>query len=120
MIVQSFSAESLKNLRAGGTSLPLVFLISDNDPARGQWLTDAGLKRIRAFAAGIGPAKSLLLTDTTLAPRARAAGLTITPYTFRSAGLPPGRTVKEEMADFLYRIGVDGLFTDNPDQFPRR
>jgi glycerophosphoryl diester phosphodiesterase len=24
------------------------------------------------------------------------------------------------MADYLYRIGVDGLFTDNPDQFPRR
>ena len=24
------------------------------------------------------------------------------------------------MADFLYRIGVDALFTDNPDQFPRK
>ncbi len=78
------------------------------------------MQEIRTFAVGIGPAKALLLSDTTLAPRARAAGLTITPYTFRSTGLPPGRTVKEEMADFLYRIGVDAVFTDNPDQFPRQ
>lgn len=119
VIIQSFAAGSLQNLRKAGTSLPLVFLISDNDPGRGRWLTDDGLKQVRTFAAGIGPAKSLLVSDTTLAARARAAGLTITPYTFRSAGLPAGRTVREEMADFLYRIGVDGLFTDNPDQFPR-
>jgi glycerophosphoryl diester phosphodiesterase len=38
----------------------------------------------------------------------------------RAAGLPAGTTVKDEMADFLYRLGVDALFTDNPDQFPRR
>lgn len=120
VIVQSFSAESLKNLRTAGTSLPLVFLISDNDRGRHPWLTDDGLKQIRTFADGIGPAKSLLLSDPSLAVRAHAAGLTITPYTFRSAGMPPGRTVKEEMADFLYRIGVDGVFTDNPDQFPER
>ena len=120
VIIQSFSAQSLRNMRKAGTSLPLVFLISDNDPGRTKWLTDEGLQEIRTFAVGIGPAKALLLSDTTLAPRARAAGLTITPYTFRSTGLPPGRTVKEEMADFLYRIGVDAVFTDNPDQFPRQ
>ena len=118
--IKSFSAQSLQNLRKEGTSLPLVFLISNNDPGRVKWLTDEGLQAIRQFAVGIGPAKSLLLSDTTLARRARAAGLTITPYTFRSTGLPAGRTVKEEMAEFLYRIGVDAVFTDNPDQFPRQ
>jgi glycerophosphoryl diester phosphodiesterase len=28
--------------------------------------------------------------------------------------------VREEMAHFLYRLGVDAVFTDNPDQFPRK
>lgn len=120
VIIQSFSAESLQKMRKSGTALPLTFLVSDLDPSRDRWLTDAGLKRIRQFATGLGPAKALLLADPTLASRAHAAGLTITPYTFRAAGLPSGKTVKEEMADFLYRIGVDALFTDNPDQFPRR
>ena len=120
VIIQSFSAESLQKMRKAGTSLELTFLVSDLDPTRGRWLTEAGLKEVRQFANGLGPAKSLLVSDPTLALRARAAGLTITPYTFRSAGMPAGKTVKEEMADFLYRIGVDALFTDNPDQFPRR
>ncbi len=120
VIIQSFSAESLQKMRKSGTALPLTFLVSDLDPSRDRWLTDAGLKGIRQFATGLGPAKALLLADPTLASRAHAAGLTITPYTFRAAGLPSGKTVKEEMADFLYRIGVDALFTDNPDQFPRR
>jgi glycerophosphoryl diester phosphodiesterase len=120
VIIQSFSAESLRKMRAAGTTVPLTFLVSDLDPSRDRWLTDEGLKEVRQFAAGLGPAKALLLSDPTLARRAHAAGLTITPYTFRSAGLPAGRTVKEEMEEFLYRIGVDALFTDNPDQFPRR
>lgn len=120
VIIQSFSAESLRKMRKAGTSLPLTFLVSDLDSTRGRWLTDEGLKEVQTFATGLGPAKALLLSDPTLASRARAAGLTLTPYTFRSTGMPTGKTVKEEMADFLYRIGVDALFTDNPDQFPRR
>ena len=120
VIVQSFSAESLQKLRKLGSDLPLVFLVSDLDKNRERWLSDAGLKSVRAFAIGLGPAKSLLVSDPTLLPRARAAGLTITPYTFRSTAVPAGKTVREEMEEFLYRIGVDALFTDNPDQFPRR
>ena len=120
VIIQSFSAESLQKMRKAGATIPLTFLVSDLDPGRDKWLTDAGLKDVRRFADGLGPAKALLLADPTLAGRARAAGLTLTPYTFRSSGLPAGKTVREEMADFLYRIGVDALFTDNPDQFPRR
>jgi glycerophosphoryl diester phosphodiesterase len=120
VIIQSFSADSLRKIRKSQPSLPLTFLVSDNDSGRGKWLSDAGLKEVRGFANGLGPAKALLLADPSLASRAHAAGLTLTPYTFRSAGMPAGKTVKEEMADFLYRIGVDALFTDNPDQFPRR
>jgi glycerophosphoryl diester phosphodiesterase len=120
VIIQSFSPESLRKMRGTGTKLPLVLLISDGDPGRDRWLSDEGLKKAKAFADGIGPAKALLVTDPTLAKRARALGFSITPYTFRSAGLPAGQTVKDEMAKFLYEIGVDALFTDNPDQFPRR
>ena len=120
VIIQSFSPESLQKMRSMGTTLTLVLLISDGDPDRGRWLSDEGLKKARTFADGIGPAKSLLVSDATLAKRAHALGFTITPYTFRSAGLPAGQSVKDEMATFLYEIGVDALFTDNPDQFPRR
>jgi glycerophosphoryl diester phosphodiesterase len=120
VIIQSFSPESLEKMRGLGTTLTLVLLISDGDPDRGRWLSDEGLKKARTFADGIGPAKALLLTDPTLAKRARALGFSITPYTFRSAGLPAEQSVKDEMAKFLYEIGVDALFTDNPDQFPRR
>jgi glycerophosphoryl diester phosphodiesterase len=43
----------------------------------------------------------------------------VIPYTFRAS--TPGRfaSVRDEMAHFLTVIGVDGVFTDNPDQFPR-
>lgn len=120
VIIQSFSPDSLQKMRGMGTKLTLVLLISDGDPDRGQWLSNEGLTKARTFADGIGPAKSLLVTDPTLARRAHRLGFTITPYTFRAAGLPPGQSVKDEMAKFLYEIGVDALFTDNPDQFPRR
>jgi len=118
--IQSFSPESLQKMRGMGTRLTLMLLISDADPHRDRWLSDEGLRNARSWADGIGPAKSLLLADPTLAARAHRLGLSITPYTFRSAGLPAGRTVKDEMAKFLYEIGVDGVFTDNPDQFPRQ
>ena len=119
VIIQSFSADSLRRLRAAGSKLPLVFLVSDLDKEAARWLTDAGLKTIREFAAGIGPAKALVTADPAVVTRAHALGLTVTPYTFRSASTPSGITVRQEMTEFLYRLHVDALFTDNPDQFPR-
>ncbi|MBX3276877.1 MAG: glycerophosphodiester phosphodiesterase [Acidobacteria bacterium] len=118
VIIQSFSAESLKKMAFElKTRLPLVFLIN-SDPG-GKWLTAAGLKDIKKFAAGIGPAKNLIENDPDLVKRAHASGLTVTPYTFRSAATGKYRDVREEMHQFLYTYGVDALFTDNPDQFPR-
>lgn len=121
VIIQSFSAESLQNLRRAGLALPLVLLLGPRDPVDGRhWLTDEGLRQAAGFAAGIGPAKALVRADPTLVRRAHALGLSVMPYTFRSAGQPAGRTVRQELEEFLYTFGVDGVFTDNPDQFPRR
>ena len=77
------------------------------------------MKEIATFATGLGPSKLLIDADATLVPRAHAAGLTVIPYTFRASSTGRFPSVRDEMAHFLTVVGVDGLFTDNPDQFPR-
>ncbi len=68
--------------------------------------------------AGIGPAKALV--NASVVKAARDAGLTITPYTFRSRDSGQFTSVREEMNHFLYTLGADAVFTDNPDEFPRQ
>lgn len=119
VILQSFSKQSLQILRDElKCQLPLVFLLN-SDP-QGEWLQQDGLARIAGFANGIGPAKRLIESDPAVVTRAHQAGLTVTPYTFRSAATGAYPSVRAEMEIFLYTFGVDALFTDNPDQFPRR
>ncbi|HQR33932.1 MAG TPA: glycerophosphodiester phosphodiesterase family protein, partial [Blastocatellia bacterium] len=78
LIIQSFSDASLRKLRdVYKTKLPLVFLIHD-DPQQ-KWLTEAGLKTVKAFATGIGPNKTLIEREPKLVQWAHAAGLTVTP-----------------------------------------
>ena len=116
VIIQSFSPESLRKLSGMlNTKLPLVLLI--NAEMQTRWLTAAGFAEAKKFASGIGPAKALL--DKGVIAQAHALGLTVTPYTFRSANTGRFKTVGEEMSYYLYDLGVDALFTDNPDQFPR-
>lgn len=118
VIIQSFSPASLQKMRYElKTKLPLVLLIS-SDPQR-KWLTETGMKQAARFASGIGPNKNLILQNPDIVKLAHDAGLTVTPYTFRSANTGRFRDVREEMRHFLYDLGVDALFTDNPDQFPR-
>jgi glycerophosphoryl diester phosphodiesterase len=80
----------------------------------------ARLREIAGFATGIGPTKALIDREPALVTRAHQAGLTVTAYTFRASD--PGRfaSVRDEMSHFLYTLEIDALFTDNPDQFPRR
>jgi len=116
VIIQSFSPDSLRKLFGTiKSALPLVLLIDDQ--MRTRWLTEAGLAEAKQFARGIGPAKALL--DKTVVMQAHALGLTVTPYTFRSSNTGRFKTVREEMNYYLYDLGVDALFTDNPDMFPR-
>jgi len=119
VIIQSFSPESLQVLRyEHGVQLPLTLLVAGGTAAE-EWLSPHGIDRARVFADGIGPGKGLLLTDPGIVTRAHAAGMTVVPYTFRSSDSGSFPDVIAEMNYFLYELGVDGLFTDNPDLFPR-
>lgn len=114
VIVQSFSADSLKVLRKEhGCKLPLVYLIGSGE------LTRDRLKAIKEFADGIGPNKALVKVRPGLVADAHALGLSVTVWTFRAGQTAPFESVRAEMAHYLYKIKVDAVFTDNPDQFPR-
>ena len=70
------------------------------------------------FAGGIGPGKTMVESRPELVDWAHAAGLRVTPWTFRATA--PGRfeNVRAEMAYHLSVLDVDAVITDNPDQFP--
>lgn len=139
--MQVFEADSLRRLAALMPEVPRSFLIgSPEEVAR--WLTPDGLKEIKSFATGIAPAYQILDRMPDLAKQAHAAGLTVVPYTFR---LRPAKTeypdappemrrlidaaardlpdtpaaLTAQMRKFVDVYQVDGMFTDNPDLFPR-
>lgn len=116
VIIQSFSPQSLRKL-SGMLNPKLALVLLINEQMRTPWLASAGLAEVKQFASGIGPAKALL--DKGLVTQAHALGLSVTPYTFRSTNTGRFKNVREEMSYYLYELGVDALFTDNPDQFPR-
>jgi glycerophosphoryl diester phosphodiesterase len=118
VIIQSFSPESLLKLRSElKVKLPLVLLISFDQ--QNQWLSVEGIKKAKSFANGIGPAKELVDQNPQIVKWAHEAGLTVTPYTFRSSSSGRFQDVREEMKHFLFKLGVDAVFTDNPDMFPK-
>jgi glycerophosphoryl diester phosphodiesterase len=111
--LQSFSKESLKTLRSKyDVKWPLLWLTS----AKTKW-TPAMLEEAKQFVESIGPSKQNVTKS--LVEQAHQAGLKVTVYTFISGEEKPYKTVKEEMSHYLYTLGIDALFTNNPDQFPR-
>ncbi len=117
LVVQSFDDQVLRELSTALPSLPRTFLIEARDGAR--WLSGEGLAEIARFATGIGPTKRLLDGRPEIVQAARKAGLTVTPYTFTSRAASRFPDVRDEMRHYLFDLGVDALFTDNPDRFPR-
>jgi glycerophosphoryl diester phosphodiesterase len=115
--VQSFDAQALRDVTRARPDLARTFLI-EADAER--WLSADGLRTVATFATWIGPNKLLLDGHPDIVRRAHEAGLTVTPYTFTTRA--PGRIadVVEEMRYYLDGLGVDALFTDNPDRFPRQ
>ena len=118
VIVQSFDDAALRQLAKDLPDVPRVFLVEA--PGAARLATADQVRAIAAWATGIGPHKTIVSRRPELVGWAHAAGLTVTPWTFRSADVRGFPSVRDEMAKFLYDYGVDALFTDNPDQFPRR
>lgn len=115
VVIQSFDESAVRQVSRELPTIPRVFLTSKDDD-----VTDARLKELKTFATGIAPEKALIARHPGLVKAAHALGLTVTAWTFRADEKTSYPSVKEEMAHFLYTLGIDALFTNNPDQFPRR
>jgi glycerophosphoryl diester phosphodiesterase len=92
-----------------------VFLTSKDED-----VTEARLRQLAKFASGIAPEKFVIARHPELVKHAHDAGLTVTSWTFRRDEKTSYASVGDEMSHFLYTLGIDALFTNNPDQFPRR
>jgi glycerophosphoryl diester phosphodiesterase len=116
VILQTFSEASAKKLAAQKIGVPVVLLLN----ADSRLNSAAAVREWKPFVQGFGPAKQLVADNPNFVKWAHAEGMTVVPYTFRASN--PGKfpSVSAEMEHFLNTLGVDGLFTDNPDQFPRR
>lgn len=139
--LQVFEEDSLRRLATLLPEVPRSFLLGSPEQVT-RWLTPEGLKEVRTFATGIAPAWQILDRMPDVSARAHAAGLTVVPYTFRlrpttkeypdaspeirkmidesSRELPDSSAaLTAQMRKFVEVYKVDGLFTDNPDLFPR-
>lgn len=115
VVIQSFSAESLKLLRKEHQcQLPLLYTVGP-----GTW-TKEKLREVIAFADGIAPNKLTVLAQPELVKNAHDLGMSVTVWTFRTGQTGKFATVRDEMRHFLEELRVDAVFTDNPDKFPRR
>jgi glycerophosphoryl diester phosphodiesterase len=118
--LQSFEEKSVRRLAVVLPSVPRTLLIEPADADR--WLTPAGLREVKTFATAISPDRRLIDARPAIVAEAHAAGLAVVPYTFRAGrgGDAAARDgARASMRRFLVEHRVDGLFTDNPDLFPR-
>lgn len=116
MIVQSFDEPTVRRLARELPGVPRVFLLGEFDAGG---MTEARLRDIATFATGIGPEKSLIAKQADVVQKAHAAGLTVTAWTFAAKTVKGYSNVRAEMTHFLTGLGIDALFTNDPDQFPR-
>jgi glycerophosphoryl diester phosphodiesterase len=122
------------------TGKPYDFVVAGDPRTYADLVTPAGLAEIATYADGIGPNKNLIVprdaqnrltSPTTLVRDAHRAGLVLHPWTFRREntflpedfrqGNPASPVYLQATGDFpaelrlFYQLGVDGLFSDNPD-----
>jgi glycerophosphoryl diester phosphodiesterase len=116
LIIQSFDESAIRRVAVDLPTVPRVFLTAKDED-----VTEARLTELAKFATGIAPEKFVIARHPEMVARAHAAGLTVTSWTFRADDKEMKfPSVKAEMSHFLYDLGIDALFTNNPDQFPRR
>jgi glycerophosphoryl diester phosphodiesterase len=137
VFVQSFEQGNLRELDRV-LRVPLVQLLPASGP-QGAGTPQPVLGEIDDYADGVGPPKTYIvprdasgrsLEPTTFVDDAHARGLLVHPYTFRNenAFLPLElRRPADAMADpslygdafaeyaLFFSLGVDGVFSDNPD-----
>jgi glycerophosphoryl diester phosphodiesterase len=118
VIIQSFDEVTVKQLAKDLPAVPRVILVEMRDGIKLD--TADEIRGIASWATGLGPNKAIVEQIPEMVKWAHAAGLTVTPWTFRSASTGKYRSVRDEMSRFLYEFDVDAVFTDNPDQFPRK
>ena len=145
VFVQSFETTNLRELNnqlrvpliqlIGGSGKPYDFVVSGHPRTYDDLVTPQGLAEIATYADGIGPDKNrivprnqagFLQEPTTLVTDAHQADLVVHPYTFRNENtfLPADfrsdagpAAYGDAFAEYalFYRLGVDGVFSDNPD-----
>ena len=123
-----------------GSGAPADFVLRHDPRTYDDLVTPAGLREVARYADGIGPAKTRIvpldatrhnLAPTTLVSDAHSAGLVVHPFTFRpentflAADFQLGDPANPAFARargnqpaelaLFYRLGVDGVFADNPD-----
>jgi glycerophosphoryl diester phosphodiesterase len=103
VLMQSFDKDSLQNIKAFAPTLPTAFLYAvPTDADVAQWhITGQGPDYIDAFA----PNSAAITSDATLVTRYHAAGHDVHTWTVNT----------REQMDQLLNLGVDGIFTNNPD-----
>ena len=133
VFLQCFDDGTLRSLRHDAkTKLPLIQLIGENEWSEDSAVdydylkTPEGLADVAGYADGIGPWIEQIYLGRDAAGKARlselvhnahAQGLLVHPYTFRSDQLPGGIDDFNTLLElFIEEAGVDGLFTDFPDQ----
>jgi glycerophosphoryl diester phosphodiesterase len=116
VILQTFGQPSARTLAQIKIGVPVVLLINS---AEG-FDTAAKVKAWKGIVQGFGPAKAIVLKNPDFVKWAHAEGMSVTPYTFRASDPGSFKDVTAEMSHYLYTLGVDALFTDNPDKFPRK
>lgn len=124
VVLQSFSADSLKKLRALNERVPLIQLLWYGRSADGELVEESGItpplssagvadfRDIARYAAGVGPNVEdggQRVVDASFVRRAHHAGLLVHVYTVDDTA-----TMNE-----LIDIGVDGIFTNFPARLDR-
>jgi glycerophosphoryl diester phosphodiesterase len=125
----------LVQLLSTPTARPYDFVVSGDPRTYGELATPRGLNDIGRYADGVGPSKDYIvpreasgrsLEPTAFVRDAHRAGLLVHPYTFRNenAFLPLELRSSADPAAYgnafaeyeqFFALGVDGLFSDNPD-----
>jgi glycerophosphoryl diester phosphodiesterase len=131
--LQSFDMELLQRARFDlAIDLKLVQLIGENswqesDSDFDFLQTAEGLDAVAKYADGIGPWLMQLvhlqadgnMGVSGLAGLAQQRGLFVHGYTLRADQLPSEIDGMQQAVDLLLRAGLDGVFTDHPDQVIR-